>query len=71
MDVKGKKVIVTGGSGGYGKGIAEAFKQAGAEVWITGRNEQKLQATAAELGVHGVLANAASGADWDKLMEQA
>ena len=71
MEVKGKKVIVTGGSGGYGKGIAEAFKQAGAEVWITGRNEQKLQATAAELGVHGVLANAASGADWDKLMEQA
>ena len=68
MIVTGKKVIVTGGSGGYGKGIAEAFKAAGAEVWITGRNEQKLKNTAAELGVHAILANVASGSDWDRVM---
>ena len=37
MNVAGKKVIVTGGTGGYGKGIAAAFKGAGADVWITGK----------------------------------
>ena len=71
MNLAGKKAIVTGGSGGYGKGIAAAFKQAGAEVWITGRNEQKLQAAAAELGVHAVPADVTSGKDWDNVMKQA
>ena len=71
MNLAGKKAIVTGGSGGYGKGIAAAFKQAGAEVWITGRNERKLQAAAAELGVHAVLADITSGKDWDNVMKQA
>ena len=70
MNLAGKKAIVTGGSGGYGKGIAAAFKQAGAEVWITGRNERKLQAAAAELGVHAVLADITSGKDWDNVMKQ-
>lgn len=71
MNLAGKKAIVTGGSGGYGKGIAAAFKKAGAEVWITGRNEQKLQAAAAELGVHAVPADVTSGKDWDNVMKQA
>ena len=71
MNLAGKKAIVTGGSGGYGKGIAAAFKQAGAEVWITGRNEKKLQAAAAELGVHAVHADVTSGKDWDNVMKQA
>ena len=71
MNLAGKKAIVTGGSGGYGKGIAAAFKQAGAEVWITGRNERKLQDAAAELGVHAVLADVTSGKDWDNVMKQA
>ena len=71
MEISGKKVIVTGGSGGYGKGIAETFKKAGAEVWITGRNEGKLRAAAEELGVHAVLADVTSGKDWDRVMEQA
>ena len=70
MNLAGKKAIVTGGSGGYGKGIAAAFKQAGAEVWITGRNERKLQDAAAELGVHAVLADITSGKDWDNVMKQ-
>ena len=43
-------VIVTGGSRGYGAGIAEAFVKAGARVWITGRNQAKLQETANRIG---------------------
>lgn len=67
MELKGKKVLVTGGGGGYGKGIAAVLKRAGAEVWITGRNAEKLHRTAGEIGVHAVEADVASGADWDRV----
>ena len=36
LDFNGKKVLVTGGSDGIGLGIAKAFKNANAEVSITG-----------------------------------
>ena len=45
MQLKDKKVIVTGGSDGYGKGIAKVFHSSGSIVWITGRNEEKLKKT--------------------------
>ena len=57
MDIAGKKVIVTGGNGGYGKGISAAFKGAGAEVWITGRNVKALAETAEKLGVKYIAAD--------------
>ena len=68
MDLKGKKALVTGGGSGYGKGIAQVLKAAGAKVWITGRNPEKLAQAAAELGVQAVCADAASGADWDRVL---
>jgi len=39
MNVKDKVTIITGGTRGIGKAIAEAFAQAGADVIITGRSE--------------------------------
>ena len=68
--LKGKVAIVTGAAGGYGAGIAETFKRHGAEVWITDIDEQALMATAERIGARGVLADAASSADWDALMEK-
>lgn len=65
-----KKVIVTGGSDGYGKGIAKVFRDAGAKVWITGRNEEKLKNTAALLQVEYIVADVAKGEDWDKVFSQ-
>jgi NAD(P)-dependent dehydrogenase (short-subunit alcohol dehydrogenase family) len=38
----GKTVIVTGGSSGIGKAMAKRFLENGANVVITGRNEEKL-----------------------------
>lgn len=62
-------VIVTGGSRGYGAGIAEAFVRTGARVWITGRRAAPLQAAAARLGARPFVADAADGAAWDRLIE--
>ena len=63
-------VIVTGGSRGYGAGIAEAFVKAGARVWITGRNEVRLRETANRIGATPFVADVADGAAWDRLMAE-
>jgi NAD(P)-dependent dehydrogenase (short-subunit alcohol dehydrogenase family) len=39
IDMKGKAVVVTGGSRGVGLGIATRFLEAGADVVVCGRNE--------------------------------
>jgi len=49
FDFSGARVLVTGGSGGIGLGIARAFEQAGASVAITGRRA-KASAYDADLG---------------------
>lgn len=41
--MKDKTVIVTGGSSGMGKAMAQRFANDGANVMITGRSEQKLE----------------------------
>lgn len=43
--MKGKVVIITGGSSGMGKAMAERFVADGANVVITGRNAERLEAT--------------------------
>ena len=69
MNLYNKKVLVTGGGSGYGKGIARVLKDAGAVVWISGRNEPKLAKAAEELGVRYMAADVASGADWDRVLD--
>jgi len=50
FDLSGKKALVTGATGGIGEAIARAVHSRGATVAISGRQEDKLQALAAELG---------------------
>ena len=69
MNVAGKRVLVTGGGSGYGYGIAKVLAKAGAQIWISGRDEAKLNAAAAELGVQAIRADVTSGADWDRVMD--
>jgi dehydrogenase/reductase SDR family member 7B len=47
--MKDKVVIVTGGTSGIGKALAEKFGSEGSKVLITGRNQADLDATVSEL----------------------
>ncbi|WNG92605.1 3-oxoacyl-ACP reductase FabG [Mycobacterium sp. ITM-2016-00318] len=47
--LQGRSAIVTGGSKGIGRGIAETFAAAGVDVLITARNQADLDATVAAL----------------------
>ncbi len=51
--------VVTGGSRGIGAGIAAALVRAGARVVISGRDREKLDGTAAEIGATPIVADAA------------
>lgn len=54
MELKGKSAIVTGGGRGLGKAVALALANEGVNVGITGRNEENLKNTVAELQTLGV-----------------
>ena len=71
MELQNEKAIVTGGSGGFGAGIARALARRGAKVWITGRDEAALNRVADETGAVPVVADVTSGADWDRLFSLA
>ena len=52
-NLSGKVCIVTGGSQGIGKGIALQLGEAGAIVYITGRNKSNLEKAAKEVKERG------------------
>ncbi|MCB9988224.1 MAG: 3-oxoacyl-[acyl-carrier-protein] reductase [Rhodospirillales bacterium] len=73
FDLTGKTALVTGATGGIGGAIAKALHASGATVGISGRNEDKLKALAAELGdrVHVLPADLSSAEGVDKLVADA
>ena len=51
--LKGRRILITGGGTGLGKGMAQRFLELGASVYICGRREEVLKATVAELSSAG------------------
>lgn len=64
-----KVAVVTGGGGGFGKGIAATFLQQGAKVIIADFVEDVGQKTASELGCEFVRADVTKKADWEALVK--
>lgn len=50
FDLNGKTALVTGATGGIGESIARTMHAAGAEIVLSGRRVDKLEAIASELG---------------------
>ena len=50
FDLEGKKALITGASGGIGKEIAKVLIKHNAEVCISGRNLEELNALKKSLG---------------------
>lgn len=61
LQLTGKRVLVTGSTGGIGEGIAKGFAQEGATVIINGRREAEAQRVAAEITSDGGRAIVALG----------
>ncbi|AFM19589.1 dehydrogenase of unknown specificity, short-chain alcohol dehydrogenase like protein [Mycolicibacterium chubuense NBB4] len=66
--LQGRSAIVTGGSKGIGRGIAETFARAGVNVVLTGRHQADIDATVSDLdglggSVTGVAADVTSPED--------
>ena len=57
MQITNAVVLVTGGSSGIGRSIAETLVRAGAKVAITGRDRAKLSAAAFAVGAHAIQAD--------------
>lgn len=65
FDLTGNRALVTGGSKGIGRGIAEEFLKSGAVVTITARNEEEVANLVSEwraqgFDAHGLAADIAS-----------
>lgn len=67
----GKVAVVTGGGSGYGRGIVEKLKSAGAEVIIADISESAGSQTARDLNATFIRANVADRSDWCSILNVA
>ena len=53
LDIKGKRALITGGSGGMGMEVARLLLDEGVEVYLTDVDDDALEKAKADLGVEG------------------
>jgi 3-oxoacyl-[acyl-carrier protein] reductase len=72
IDLSGRVALVTGGTRGIGRGVADVLAQAGATVAVMSRNAEQAKAVAAELGsgMVGVGADVADPAQVVRAVEE-
>ena len=71
LQLVGRRALVTGGSRGIGRAVATALVAEGATVTIAARGHDALEQTAAELGVHMVVADTGDDASVRGLVAEA
>ena len=74
--MKNKVVIITGGSSGIGRALAEVFGTNGSRIMITGRNKEELDATVVQLRqkaieIHGFRADVSIEGDNKAMADEA
>jgi uncharacterized protein len=70
MDIKGRRILVTGAAGGLGAATVRALASRGAQVVLSGRNEAALTALAEEVGGEVDLADLCDRAQVDALAKR-
>ena len=63
MDLNNAVALITGGSSGIGRAVAQTLAASGARVAITGRDSGRLTEAARQLGVHHIVADVSIEAD--------
>ncbi|NQY93619.1 MAG: SDR family oxidoreductase [Campylobacteraceae bacterium] len=66
----GKVAVVTGGNSGIGYATAQKLLEDGATVIITGRDEQRVEIAARELGVTGIVSDVSDLKATDRLVDR-
>jgi 3-oxoacyl-[acyl-carrier protein] reductase len=66
MNLKNAVALITGGSSGIGRAIAQSLAASGARVAITGRDQRRLTEAARQLGAHAIQADVAVEADVER-----
>jgi len=69
MEIDSKKIIITGGSSGIGKATSKRLCELGAKVLIIGRNKEKLEKVANELGCDWIQADVSAQNDVNLIFE--
>lgn len=74
LELKGKKAFVSGSTAGIGLAIASRLAQEGAEVWLNGRTQDRVDEAIAQVGkdvtVHGIAADLGTAAGCAEVVRQ-
>jgi uncharacterized protein len=70
VNVAGRTALLTGATGGLGHALARRLRGAGAELVLTGRRTEVLEALAAETGARSLATNLADPGAAERLVEE-